>query len=74
MAGCVQVEASGPARPRTDGQTTKVIASGLGLAPSTVRVLVARAASKVHARSCTDLLEKAAVLDPQHGVHANPHH
>lgn len=46
------------------GQTTKVIASELSLAPSTVRVLVARAAAKVHARSRADLLAKATALGP----------
>jgi DNA-binding CsgD family transcriptional regulator len=46
------------------GQSTKVIASELSLAPSTVRVLVARAAAKVRARSRADLLEKTRGLVP----------
>jgi DNA-binding CsgD family transcriptional regulator len=42
------------------GLHNKAIAYALGLAPSTVRVLIARAAAKVGARSRRDLLAKAA--------------
>jgi DNA-binding CsgD family transcriptional regulator len=46
------------------GHRNKVIAYDLGLAASTVRVLIARAAAKVGARSRQELLEKAAALGP----------
>lgn len=43
------------------GQTIKTIAGELGLAQSTVRVLLMRAAAKVGARSRADLIEKATL-------------
>ncbi len=46
------------------GHRNKVIAYDLGLAASTVRVLISRAAAKVGARSRQELLEKAAALGP----------
>ena len=46
------------------GQTDKMIAGELRLAPSTVRVLVTRAASKVRAGSRAELLERVASLAP----------
>jgi two-component system, LuxR family, response regulator FixJ len=45
-----------------NGVDNKVIAYDLGLAHSTVRVLIARAALKLGARSRHELLERAAVL------------
>jgi DNA-binding CsgD family transcriptional regulator len=47
------------------GQHNKAIAYDLGLAHSTVRVLLARAAAKVGATSRDALLEKARVLPPE---------
>jgi DNA-binding CsgD family transcriptional regulator len=49
------------------GKQNKEIAVALGLAPSTVRVLLARAAAKVGARSRAELLEKAAQVVPEGG-------
>jgi DNA-binding NarL/FixJ family response regulator len=43
------------------GRENKAIAADLGLAPSTVRVLMARAAAKMGARSRKDLIEKARI-------------
>jgi DNA-binding NarL/FixJ family response regulator len=45
------------------GHETKVIACDLGLADSTVRVLLVRIATKLGTRSHAELLEKAAMLD-----------
>jgi DNA-binding NarL/FixJ family response regulator len=45
------------------GSENKTIAADLGLAPSTVRVLLARAAAKIGARSRKDLIEKAKGLE-----------
>jgi DNA-binding CsgD family transcriptional regulator len=47
------------------GIRNKEIAVALGLAPSTVRVLLARAAAKVGAGSRAELLEKAAHIGPE---------
>jgi DNA-binding NarL/FixJ family response regulator len=44
------------------GHADKVIAYNLALAPSTVRVLMARAAEKLGAHSREELLEKIATV------------
>jgi DNA-binding CsgD family transcriptional regulator len=46
------------------GDRNKVIAYDLGLADSTVRVLMRRAAAKLQVRSRRELLEKLADLPP----------
>lgn len=46
------------------GDRNKVIAYDLGLADSTVRVLMRRAAAKMQVRSRRELLEKLAGLTP----------
>ena len=47
------------------GRSNKVIAYELGLVPSTVRVLMARAASKLEVRTRSDLIAKCRALRPR---------